>query len=110
MLGDRWAFGSLVGPETEVFLVTLLGVVPSVFLPPLHQGLDAPQRGLLGWFGIKGADSLYLLYAMNQGLPPSAAVWSSNLIPSVVALSILVQGLSVQPLLARYQGWRKPTP
>ncbi|WP_095158056.1 sodium:proton antiporter [Pseudomonas sp. Irchel 3E13] len=133
MLGDMLAFGSLVERALEVFLVTLLGVVLlehwdwqglivagalfciirplSVFLTPLRQGLDAPQRGLLGWFGIKGIGSLYyLFYAINHGLPPSAAAQSSNLVLSVVALSILVHGLSVQSLLARYQARRKRTP
>lgn len=126
MLGDMLAFGSLVERAMEVFLVTLLGVVLlehwdwravivagalfavirplGVMLAPLRGRLNLPQRGLLGWFGIRGIGSFYyLFYAVNHGLLPAAAVESTNLVLSVVALSILLHGLSVQPLLARYE-------
>ncbi|MNN79419.1 hypothetical protein D3C81_1960640 [compost metagenome] len=126
MLGDMLAFGSLVERAMEVFLVTLLGVVLlehwdwravivasalflvirplSTLVAPVAGLLTAPQRGLLGWFGIRGIGSLYyLFYALNHGMLTAVAVDSTNLILSVVALSILVHGLTVQPLLARYE-------
>ena len=129
MLGDMLAFGSLVERALEVFLVTLLGVVLiahwdwraliitgalfliirplSVILMPFRGMLDARQRGLLGWFGIRGIGSFYyLFYALNHGLLPAYAAQSTNLVLSVVALSILLHGLTVQPLLARYEAWK----
>ncbi|MDD1961213.1 MAG: cation:proton antiporter [Pseudomonas capeferrum] len=130
MLGDMLSFGGLVERAMEVFLVTLLGVVLiehwdwralvvgaalfviirplSTLLIPGRGLLDLRQRGLLGWFGIRGIGSLYyLFYALNHPMLPSAAASSTNLTLSVVALSIVVHGLSVQPLLARYEAGRK---
>ena len=130
MLGDMLAFGSLIERAMEVFLVTLLGVVLiehwdwrallvagalfllirpfSIALFPLRGLVDIRQRGLLGWFGIRGIGSFYYLFhALNHGLLPGYAVLSTNLVLSVVALSILLHGLSVQPLLARYEAWKK---
>ncbi|MFJ4384903.1 cation:proton antiporter [Pseudomonas sp. NPDC089408] len=130
MLGDMLAFGSLVERALEVFLVTLLGVVLivhwdwramiiaaalflvirplSVVFIPLGGMLNSRQRGLLGWFGIRGIGSFYyLFYALNHGLQADSAVEITNLVLSVVALSILLHGLSVQPLLARYEAWKR---
>jgi NhaP-type Na+/H+ or K+/H+ antiporter len=126
MLGDMLAFGSLVERSMEVFIVTLLGVVlplhwdwhalpvaaalfllirpASVLLMPWGALLGGHQRLLLGWFGIRGIGSLYyLFYALNHDLAPDIAVSSTNLTLSVVALSILVHGLTTQPLLAHYE-------
>ncbi|KAF4559895.1 MULTISPECIES: sodium:proton antiporter [Pseudomonas] len=130
MLGDMLAFGSLIERTMEVFLVTMLGVVLiehwvwralpvagalfllmrplSVLLFPVRGMLNVRQRGLLGWFGIRGIGSFYyLFYALNHGLLPALAAQSINLVLSVVALSILLHGLSVQPLLARYEAWKE---
>ena len=129
MLGDMLAFGSLVERSMEVFLVTLLGVVLlehwdwralivagalffvirplSIALIPSRGMLNSLQRGLMGWFGIRGIGSFYyLFYALNHGLLPAFAVESTQLVLSVVGLSILLHGLSVQPLLARYEAWK----
>lgn len=130
MLGDMLAFGSLIERAMEVFLVTMLGVVliehwdwravplaaalfvvirpVSVLLFPRPGVLTLRQRGLLSWFGIRGIGSFYyLFYALNHGLPPALAGQSINLVLCVVALSILVHGLSVQPLLAWYEAHKR---
>lgn len=126
MMGDMLAFGSLVERAMEVFLVTLLGVVLvghwdwralwigavlfclirplTVVALPWRGVLNGHQRLLIGWFGIRGIGSLYyLFYALNHGLAPSIAVLCTNLTLSVVALSILVHGISTQPMLAWYE-------
>lgn len=126
MMGDMLAFGSLVERAMEVFLVTLLGVVLvahwdwralvmalvlfgvirplSVWLIPWGRLLDGRQRSLIGWFGIRGIGSFYyLFYALNHDLPPSVATLCTDLTLSVVALSILIHGISTQPMLARYE-------
>jgi NhaP-type Na+/H+ or K+/H+ antiporter len=130
MMGDMLAFGSLVERAMEVFLVTLLGVVLiahwdwrallvggvlfcvirplSVCVMPWGRLLDWRQRMLIGWFGIRGIGSLfYLFYALNHGLGQSVATLCMDLTLSVVALSILIHGISTQPTLARYERHKK---
>ncbi|MFJ2709452.1 cation:proton antiporter [Pseudomonas sp. NPDC087346] len=130
MMGDMLSFGSLVERAMEVFLVTLLGVVllahwdwrallvagvlfcvirpVCVALMPWGALLDRRQRALIGWFGIRGIGSLfYLFYALNHGLSDSLATLCTNLTLSVVALSILLHGISTQPILARYEQHKK---
>mgnify|MGYP006196860357 CR=1 FL=1 len=66
------------------------------------------QRRLIGWFGIRGIGSLYYLsYALSHGLDPAAVDDSIGLTLSVVALSILLHGISTQPILARYEQRKK---
>ncbi|WP_433771305.1 cation:proton antiporter [Pseudomonas putida] len=126
MIGDMLAFGGLVERAMEVFLVTLLGVVLvghwdwralpvalllfcvirplSVGLVPWGSLLNGRQRLLIGWFGIRGIGSFYyLFYALNHDLSPAVASLCTDLTLSVVALSILLHGISTQPMLARYE-------
>ncbi|WP_439855497.1 cation:proton antiporter [Pseudomonas yamanorum] len=126
MMGDMLAFGSLVERSMEVFLVTLLGVVLvshwdwralavgallfcvirplSVLSMPWGRLLDRNQRGLMGWFGIRGIGSIYyLFYAINHGLVDTNSAVAVNLTLSVIALSIVVHGLSTQPMLVWYE-------
>jgi NhaP-type Na+/H+ or K+/H+ antiporter len=126
MIGDMLSFGSLVERAMEVFVVTLLGVVLvghwdwravpmalvlfcvirplSVMLVPWGNLLNGRQRLLIGWFGIRGIGSFYyLFYALNHDLPASVASLCTDITLSVVALSILVHGISTQPMLARYE-------
>jgi NhaP-type Na+/H+ or K+/H+ antiporter len=130
MMGDMLSFGSLVERAMEVFLVTLLGVVlvahwdwrallvggvlfclirpACVALMPWGALLEGRQRLLIGWFGIRGIGSLfYLFYALNHGLTNTVATQCTDLTLSVVALSILLHGISTQPILARYEQHKK---
>ncbi|WP_433860457.1 cation:proton antiporter [Pseudomonas thivervalensis] len=132
MMSDMLAFGSLVERSMEVFLVTLLGVVLanhwdwralaigallfvvirplSVLVVPWRRLLDGPQRLLIGWFGIRGIGSLfYLFFALNHDLQPEVAQLCINLTLSVVALSILVHGVTTQPTLAWYERRKQPS-
>ncbi|AMZ70702.1 MULTISPECIES: cation:proton antiporter [Pseudomonas] len=131
MMSDMLAFGSLVERSMEVFLVTLLGVVLanhwdwralaigallfavirplSVLALPWGRLLDGPQRLLIGWFGIRGIGSLfYLFFALNNDLQPEVEQLCINLTLSVVALSILVHGVTTQPTLAWYERRKHP--
>jgi NhaP-type Na+/H+ or K+/H+ antiporter len=130
MMSDMLSFGGLVERAMEVFLVTLLGVVLIAhwdwralpigavlfcLIRPICVGimpwgglLQRRQRLLIGWFGIRGIGSLYyLFYALNHGLSPSVATVCTDLTLSVVALSILIHGISTQPILARYEQRKK---
>lgn len=126
MLGDVLAFGGQIERSLEMLLVTMLGVLVSVhwdwravplalalflLIRPLsvwllmpRRYLDSTQRLAVGWFGIRGIGSLYYLsYAITHGLLPEEAETIIALVLSVVALSIVVHGLSTQPLLRRYE-------
>lgn len=62
------------------------------------------QRRLMGWFGIRGIGSLYYLsYAINHGLPAEHVQAMVGLTVAVVVSSIVVHGISVTPLMARYR-------
>lgn len=66
------------------------------------------QRRLIGWFGIRGIGSLYYLsYALTHGLPPEHAPSLVSLTVAVVVSSIVVHGISVTPLMARYRRRRR---
>lgn len=126
MMGDMLAFGSLVERSFEVLLVTLLGVVLIthwdsralllgallfVVIRPLGVAsmlpftrIDRHQGALIGWFGIRGIGSLYYLcYALTHQVTADWAGTIVDLTLSVVALSIAVHGISIQPLLDRYE-------
>jgi NhaP-type Na+/H+ or K+/H+ antiporter len=126
VLREILSFGHILERSLEVLLVTLLGALLalhwdwralplglalfcvirplSVWLLVRTRGVNARQRLLLGWFGIRGIGSLYYLsYALTHGLDPAAVDDSIGLTLSVVALSIVLHGLTTQPLLDRYE-------
>jgi NhaP-type Na+/H+ or K+/H+ antiporter len=72
------------------------------------EGLTAPQRAMIGWFGIRGIGSLfYLLLALRQGLDGDIADTLVSLTLWTVAASIVAHGLTAQPLMRRYLVWRR---
>jgi NhaP-type Na+/H+ or K+/H+ antiporter len=80
----------------------------SVLASTAGERLSAPQRAMVGWFGIRGIGSVfYLLLAMHQGLNPEIAETLLSLTLWTVAASIVAHGLSAQPLMKLYQGWRQ---
>ncbi|MBA1242373.1 cation:proton antiporter [Pseudomonas japonica] len=127
MMGDIMAFGSLVERSMEVLLITLLGallwdywdwrgvgigLVLFCVIRPLavwwlgggRTLLSRHQRVLLGWFGIRGIGSIYYLcFALQHGLADEVARTCTSLTLTVVALSIVVHGVSTQPLLDHYE-------
>jgi NhaP-type Na+/H+ or K+/H+ antiporter len=66
------------------------------------------MRGLVGWFGVRGIGSLYyLMYAIQHGLAEDLALELLQLTLVVVALSILVHGITAKPMMRRF--WNRPT-
>ncbi len=66
------------------------------------------QQRLMAWFGIRGIGSVYYLaYAINHGLEPALARQLLSITLTVVAASIVVHGISVTPLMQRYEQRRK---
>ncbi|RYY15831.1 MAG: Na+/H+ antiporter, partial [Cytophagaceae bacterium] len=111
--GLRWplvGYGVLIG--LAVLGARMLWVYPSAYLPRwLHRRTSAepaPTFGeatLLGWGGMRGVLSLAAALAVPLALPTGAAFPQRNpillLTFVVILVSLLVQGLSLRPLI----GW-----
>jgi NhaP-type Na+/H+ or K+/H+ antiporter len=71
----------------------------------LGKATSRSQEALMSWFGIRGIGSIYYLtYALGYGVPGGLADRLTALVLSLVALSIVVHGVSVTPLMKRYEG------
>ncbi len=126
LVAETITFGDTAERLLEIMLVVLVGVllashwdvraVPLALLlffviRPLATWVmlagtptSSAQRWLMGWFGIRGIGSLYYLsYALTHGLRGSAAADLAGVTISMVALSILIHGMSARPLLGRYE-------
>lgn len=65
--------------------------------------LHGRERRLVAWFGIRGIGSLYYLaYAIEEGLPEELARPIAVVTLIAIAASILLHGISVTPLLRRF--------
>jgi len=93
-------------PDGAYWFVPLLFLVVrplSVWLGLRGAPVSRDQRRLIAWFGIRGIGSIYyLMYAINHGLPRSLAEEIVALTLTVVAVSIVVHGISVTPLMSLY--------
>ncbi|HET7157677.1 MAG TPA: sodium:proton antiporter [Burkholderiales bacterium] len=102
--------GSLLGnaafPEGAWWMVAalLLVIRPlAVFLGVVGSRTSTVRRSLIGWFGIRGVGSLYYLaYAIQHGLPTALASQLAGITLAAVAVSIIVHGISVTPLMHAY--------
>jgi NhaP-type Na+/H+ or K+/H+ antiporter len=73
----------------------------------LGAGLSRPQLLLTAWFGIRGIGSVYYLsYAITHGVDVQLATTLASLTLGLIAASVLVHGISVTPLMNRYE--RRP--
>ena len=62
------------------------------------------QRRLMAWFGIRGIGSLYyLFYAISHEIEPVLAQRLLSITVAVVVASVIAHGLSVTPLMRRYE-------
>ena len=88
------------------FVLLLLFVVRpvSVWLGLLGSSTSITQRNLISWFGIRGIGSIYYLaYAINHGLAPELSTILVGITLTAVAMSVLVHGISVTPLMRLYE-------
>ena len=100
MLSYTYLHSSAVWFVAVVFLV----VRPiSVRLGLLGAPVSRDQRIMISWFGIRGIGSIYyLMYAINHGLTPPLAQEIIALTLTMVAVSIVLHGISVTPLMNLY--------
>lgn len=133
LISEALSFGDTVERLLEVMLVVMVGIALSnAWMPkalwlavilffvirPVSAMLmlrgtrtTRAQRNILGWFGIRGIGSLYYVsYALNHGLPSEMTDVLLGVVITVVAVSVAVHGISVTPILTRYeQGLRRRT-
>jgi NhaP-type Na+/H+ or K+/H+ antiporter len=85
-------------------LLLLLVIRPVAALPSLwRSGMTRLQRIMICWFGIRGVGSMYyLMYGMTTGVEPSTAGLLIGLTLATIAMSIVVHGLSVTPMMKYY--------
>jgi NhaP-type Na+/H+ or K+/H+ antiporter len=103
--------GALVGqadwsfPVVAFVALMLLVVRPAaVGLTYFGAGTLAVHRPYVAWFGIRGIGSLYyLFYAIERGVPDPLARQLTGATLAVVAASIVAHGVTVTPLMRRYQ-------
>lgn len=82
-----------------------LSVLPAI----LGERLSMQQAAMLGWFGIRGIGSVYyLVFALGHGLEAHIAQTLVSLTLWTVAASIVVHGLTAQPLMQRYLSRHAP--
>ncbi len=125
MISEIISFGDTAERLLEVLMVILVGVCLAIYWDwravPLAMALffvirplavflflqrtptGRYQRAMMAWFGIRGIGSLYYLsYSLTHGLSDNLSdVVGITL--SVVAISILLHGISSQPLLRLYE-------
>jgi NhaP-type Na+/H+ or K+/H+ antiporter len=85
-------------------LIRPAAVAPLAYL----AGMNRMQIALVSWFGVRGVGSLYyLFYAMTHGVPEDTAALLTTITLSVVSLSVVLHGISVTPLMNRYQAFNE---
>ena len=112
------AVGVLV--TTVKFRTEVLWFVPLLFLVIrplavtvglvglLGSDIKTSQLRLMGWFGIRGIGSLYyLLYAISHKIEPVLAQRLLSITLAVVMASVIAHGISVTPLMKRYEARKK---
>jgi NhaP-type Na+/H+ or K+/H+ antiporter len=92
---------------TGIVLAVLLFVVirpASVWIGARRSGGGTESRRLLGWFGIRGIGSVYYaVFVAGHEIPYGDAIELLSCVFTVIAMSILVHGISATPLMDLYR-------
>jgi NhaP-type Na+/H+ or K+/H+ antiporter len=90
----------------------VLGGVLMLVIRPLAvwigvRGTDSPPRRLLAWFGVRGIGSVYYaVYFAGFELRDAVATELLSAVFTVIALSIVLHGISATPLMKLYKARR----
>lgn len=89
--------------------LVLLVLRPLSTLPAIvGERLTPSQGAMMAWFGIRGIGSVYyLLFVLRHGIDARTADTLVSLTLWTVAASIVVHGLTAQPLMRRYVALRR---
>ena len=106
LVGGTLFWSSWTWPAISLALFLFLVARPvSVCVGLLGTDIPWRVRGMAAWFGVRGIGSLYyLMYALQHGLPEALGLQLIQLTLIVVALSILMHGISVKPAMSHF--WR----
>lgn len=131
LVAEVFSFGDTLERMLEVLLVAIVGISLASHWDPrglllgcalivvirpaaaLLLLMKSPttrlQRMLCAWFGIRGIGSIYYLaYALTHGVEGAAARELADLTLSIVAVSIVVHGITAQPAMMWYERQNKP--
>jgi NhaP-type Na+/H+ or K+/H+ antiporter len=102
----KYAGQSLLLASLLFFVVRPVGVWMSM----LGSGAPRPLLLLFGWFGIRGVGSLYYLcYAFGEGLKGETGEQVAWITYTIIALSVILHGISSTPLMNWYERHIKGT-
>jgi NhaP-type Na+/H+ or K+/H+ antiporter len=91
LTSTRWSFEGLWLAPLLFLVIRPLAVAPVVF----HGSLSPLHKVAIAWFGIRGIGSIYyLMYAIHHGLPTALAEQLIQIVLTVVAISVVVHGVS----------------
>ena len=96
--------------EATWFIAILFLVIRpiAVWLGLLGSKIPASERRLISWFGIRGIGSLYyLMFVLNRGLPKELTSDLISITLTTIAISIVVHGITVTPLMNWHQRRRR---
>ena len=96
-------------PAALAFAVVLMLLVRPLAAGPLALagGMHWKQAALVSWFGLRGIGSLYyVFFAVNKGLGGAAGQLIIEVTLWVIAVSVRLHGISVTPLMKRYEASR----
>ena len=110
--------GVLVGMvhlTTEALLIgALLHLIirpASIALTLWRSDTTLTHRALIGWFGVRGVGSLYYLgYAGAHGVAAPEIQQLGTIVLVTIAMSVIVHGVSVTPLMRWYDAHRRARP
>jgi NhaP-type Na+/H+ or K+/H+ antiporter len=93
-------------PRSALWFIPLVFLVirPMAALPSLwRSGMARLQKIMICWFGIRGVGSMYyLMYGIAMGIEPSTSRLLIDLTLPTIAMSVIVHGLSVTPMMRHY--------
>lgn len=99
-------------PEVLWFAPVLFLLIRPMAVAPvvLVSDLTELQRRMITWFGIRGIGSIYYLsFAVARGVPEAEARMLMGITLWVVAMSIVLHGVSLRPLIRHYTRHGPPT-
>jgi NhaP-type Na+/H+ or K+/H+ antiporter len=104
VLGALLSRHSILWKDLWFIPVLFLGIRPlAVMIGLIGSGVSRTEKRYISWFGIRGIGSLYyLMYAVGKGLPEELSVRLISITLVTMAVSIIVHGISVTPLMQLY--------